>query len=101
MNADVPIRAAEQFTSTGNMVGFSCICLHSNSALVLDAEEVISNLEPFLPFGKVNTTDVHYSLELTLSVVAQERKHGNEAGRCGVDCQFIFEDRKLLNEFRE
>lgn len=66
---------------------------------MLDAKEVVYDLEPLLAFREVDTAYVHNRLELTLLVVAQECQNGNDCRRSDIQRQFVLQHRELLDEF--
>lgn len=74
------------------MIRLSSIRFHSDSASVLDAEEVVYNFKSFLSLRKVNAADIHARLELALRMVPQEGKDGDNGARCDVQGQLVFEN---------
>lgn len=68
---------------------------------MLDAQEVVDDLEPLGPGGDVDTAKVHDLLVLGVGVVAEEAHDGNDAGRRDVERQLVLVDRRLLDEFGE
>lgn len=97
----VPVGTAKYFTCAGNMISLSSVSLDPNSSLVLDAEEMVYDLEAFLALREIDTTDIHEGLELTLSVVPQECEYRDDARGGSVERQFILHDGELLNELRK
>lgn len=63
------------------------------------AQQVVYDLKSLVTSGKVNSCYVHYGLELTLSVVAEEGHERDDAGRCGVQGEFVPKYAVLLDEF--
>lgn len=93
-----PVGTVEDFTGTRYRVHLACICLDTDPACALVAEEVVYDLEPLLALGIVRAADVLAALELALAVVAQECEHGDDAGWADVECELILEDRELLDK---
>jgi hypothetical protein len=66
---------------------------------MLDTQQMINDFKTFFSLGVVCTTNIHDALELTLGMITEECEGGNDGGGCDVECQFVVEDRELLNEF--
>lgn len=58
-------------------------------------------LEPLVSVEEIHGGNIHDALELALRVVPEESEHLNDARRRGVEREFIFQHRELLNVFRE
>lgn len=59
---------------------------------------MVYNFETFLALGIVGTADIHERLELTLGMVTEEGKDGDDSRGGDVKGEFVLEDRELLDE---
>lgn len=95
---DLPIGAAEERRCARNGRHFVCICLYTDSRVVLDAQEVVYDLEALASRGVVCTSNVHHGLVLAICVVAEEGEDGDDALWADVDAELVLVDRILLDE---
>jgi hypothetical protein len=96
-----PISTTEKLDCTRHRVCFASIGFDANPATIRDAEQMIDNLKSLFSFRVVRAANIHYLLELALRMVAEKCKDGYNSRRRDVQCQFVFQNGELLNEFRE
>jgi len=62
---------------------------------------MVNDLEAFLAFRVVYTTDIHDTLELTLAVVAEKSEDGDDSSGGDVEGELVIEDGELVDKFWE
>jgi hypothetical protein len=62
---------------------------------------MIHHLKPFLPLWVIHTTNIHDTLKLALGVVSKKGEDWDHSRGWDVKSQFVFQDRELLDKFRE
>jgi len=97
----IPIRASEQASYTGDVVGLASIGLDPDPALGAGTQKMVHDLEALLALWKIDGSDLHQVFELALRVVAQEGQERNDGGGRGIEGELVLDYRKLLDEFRE
>ena len=95
----LPVGTAEDGGRTGHGVCLCGVGLDTDTPTVLDAQQMVHHLEPFVPLRKVDGGDVHDALELALRVIPEEGEDRNDARRSGVERELVLEHRELLHEF--
>jgi hypothetical protein len=66
------------------MVSLARVRFDSDSSRMLDAQQVIHHLEPFLPLRKINPAYVNDTFKLTLRVITEKGKDWDYRGRWDV-----------------
>lgn len=96
-----PVCTTENRASTGHRIRLTSIRLHADPTRVLEAKQVIYNLESLVLFRKVHRSDVNDALKLALRVIAKEGENGDDTRRTDVQRKLVLQDGELLNEARE